>query len=163
MPGLRVDWHAGLARSQFAVAVLRVLFVIACVVQGARGQMRAYPFACYPTFQWPASSHMPDLRITLLLDGEERTLPDGPASFGTRTQTRWGSAWRAMGVYDGNPNPRLLGAYLHARLNDDPVLRADVLERVSEARFYRVDIDVRPGHWANPAPARLLATLPLER
>lgn len=138
-----------------------VLLVVACVVQGARGQMRAYPFACYPTFQWRAGPRMPDLRITLLLGGQERTLPDGPASFGKRSQYRWGAAWQAMGVYDGVVDPARLRAYLEGRLAQDPRLRRDVLARVDTARFYRVDIDVRPGHWSDPAPAQLLAEVAL--
>jgi hypothetical protein len=125
--------------------------------------MRAYPFACYPTFQWRAADRMPDLRITLLLDGEERTLPDGPASFGTRSQYRWGAAWQAMGVYDGIVDPARLRAYLEGRLSDDPALRADVLSRASTARFYRVDLDVRPEHWSDPAPTRLLAEVALHQ
>lgn len=161
-PALGADARHALARWPARVtASAQLLVVCASFVQGARGQMRAYPFACYPTFQWRAAARMPDLRITLLLDGEERTLPDGPASFGARSQYRWGAAWQAMGVYDGVLDPARLRAYLDGRLNEDPALRADVLARVSAARFYRVDIDVRPGHWGDPAPTTLLAEVAL--
>lgn len=146
-----------------ALVVTLCALLLATVVQGARGQMMAYPFACYPTFQWRAAPRMPDLRITLLVDGEERTLPDGPASFGARSQYRWGSAWRAMGLYDGKPKKRLLRAYLDGKLKEDPALRERVFDLASAARFYRVDIDVRPGHWSDPAPTRLLAEVPLTR
>src|SRR5262249_30667845 len=39
------------------------LLVLGAVAQGARGQMRSFPFACYPTFEWIAGPEMPDLVI----------------------------------------------------------------------------------------------------
>jgi hypothetical protein len=139
----------------------QLLLVFLCLCQGARGQMRAYPFACYPTFQWRAPARMPDLRIVLLSDGQERTLADGPASLGVRSQYRWGAAWQVMGIYDGVVEPARLRAYLEGRLDAEPKLRTELLgKRVTQARFYRVDIDVRPGHWHDPAPTQLLAELP---
>jgi len=37
-------------------------------VQRARGQMQAFPFACYPTFKWRADLEIPDLRFLAIMD-----------------------------------------------------------------------------------------------
>jgi hypothetical protein len=126
---------------------------------GFSGAMRAYPFACYPTFQWLAGSHMPDLWIEVLHGAERRWLADSPARGGLRPQARWGMAWQAAGVY-GDPVSRasLLGYYaaLPPRLHAGSV-GGDRL------RFYRALVPVRPEAWREPPlELTLLAEVPLE-
>jgi hypothetical protein len=121
---------------------------------GASGQMQAYPFACYPTFQWIAGSRLPDLWIELEHAGERRWLADSPAHGGVRPQARWGMAWRAAGVY-GDPieSDRLMGYYRSL----PPLLRGNVTfgDRV---RFHRAEVSVRPEFWhARPTSLVLLA------
>ncbi len=45
---------ARVMRRAWPAAVVGGLLLAAAVVQGARGQMQSYPFACYPTFEWIA-------------------------------------------------------------------------------------------------------------
>jgi hypothetical protein len=151
---------SGVWRARLLVGLHAVL-VLSCVVQGARGQVRSYPFACYPTFQWLAARRMPDLRIALLVGDEERVLRDGPASQGRRSQAQWGMVWRAMGLYDGDLDERRLLAYLQTARDERSSQDGELLRKAHAARFYRVDVDVAPGHWSDPAPTRLLAELPL--
>jgi hypothetical protein len=121
---------------------------------GASGQMHAYPFACYPTFQWIAGSRLPDLWIELERAGERRWLADSPAHGGVRPQARWGMAWRAAGVY-GDPveRDRLMGYYRSL----PPSLRGNVTSG-DRVRFHRAEVSVRPELWhAAPTSLVLLA------
>jgi hypothetical protein len=129
-----------------ALAIAAAVLVGGAVAAGASGEMRAYPFACYPTFQWLAGPDMPDLWISVLHQGNERWLPDSPALGGARSPSRWGMAWRASGVYgDGVQLERLIGYYrtLPAELTSG-VLSGDVI------RFYAVSVRVRPEQWREP-------------
>jgi len=129
-----------------ALAAVALVIVSGAVVAGASGEMRAYPFACYPTFQWLAPPDMPDLWIAVVHDGKERWLPDSPAHGGTRPQARWGMAWRASGVYgDGVQLDRLIGYYraLPAELRAG-VAAGDTL------RFYAARVLVLPEDWREP-------------
>jgi len=80
-------------------AVVGGLLLVAAVVQGTRGQMRSYPFACYPTFEWIAGSDMPDL----LIERVDATAGRGEVIHarspgGYRTQRQWGEIWSLAGV-----------------------------------------------------------------
>jgi hypothetical protein len=126
--------------------------VSGALVAGATGAMQAYPFACYPTFQWRASADMPDLWIAIVHDGKERWLADSPALGGVRPQARWGMAWRASGAY-GEPVrlDQLIGYYrsLPAELRRD-VHAGDTL------RFYATRVRVQPEAWRSPPLERAL-------
>lgn len=135
-----------------ALAVAAIVLAGGAVVAGASGEMRAYPFACYPTFQWLATPDMPDLWIAVVHDGREHWLPDSPAHGGTRPQARWGMAWRASGVYgDGVQLDRLIGYYraLPSELKTG-VLAGD------RVRFYATRVLVRPEDWHEPPLRRTL-------
>jgi hypothetical protein len=123
--------------------------------------MQAYPFACYPTFQWRPGALMPDLWIELVGAGPPRWLAEGPALGGVREQPRWGVAWRAAGVYGDAVTLERLAAYYETL---PAALRAQ--RRAGErVRFYRARVDVRPaarsappaslellGEWSPPEP-----------
>ena len=129
-----------------ALAVAALVLVCGAVVAGASGEMRAYPFACYPTFQWLAAPDMPDLWISVVHEGTERWLPDSPAFGGKRPQSRWGMAWRASGVYgDGVPLDRLIGYYraLPAELRSG-------VQPGDHIRFHAARVLVRPEDWREP-------------
>jgi hypothetical protein len=135
-----------------SLGIVALVLVSGAVVAGASGEMRAYPFACYPTFQWRAPPDMPDLWIAVVHEGQERWLPDSPAHGGTRPQWRWGMAWRASGVYgDGVQLERLIGYYrtLPAQL------RAGV-SAGDRIRFYAVRVLVLPEDWHEPPLRRTL-------
>jgi hypothetical protein len=138
-------------RNQLLSSVAAAL-VSGALAAGAAGAMQAYPFACYPTFQWRASADMPDLWIAVLRDGQERWLADSPALGGVRPQPRWGMAWRASGAY-GEPIrlDQLIGYYqsLPAELRRD-VHAGDRL------RFYATRVRVQPEAWRSPPLRRTL-------
>jgi hypothetical protein len=123
----RLDAASAVANDSRAAWWVGSLLVIAAAVQGARGQMRAYPFACYPTFEWRAGREMPDLAIELeRADGSRVELPRGH-----RTQRQWGEIWSLAGVNDP-VDARRLRAYVGPRRN------------AVRVRVYRVYLDVRP-------------------
>jgi hypothetical protein len=130
-----------------AVSASALVLVGGAVVQGTRGEMHSYPFACYPTFQWRAERAMPDLWITAEHDGAPRWLKDSPALGGQRPQPRWGMAWRALGEYGEAPSlERLVGYYqaLPAAVRG-PLVPGDTV------RFYRAVLDVTPDCRERPA------------
>ena len=79
--------------------IVGALLLVGAVVQGARGQMRSYPFSCYPTFQWMAAREMPDLMIVVVDDGG-RPRERGPRArrLRDRTQRQWAEVWSLAGV-----------------------------------------------------------------
>ncbi len=134
-------------------ALTLVLFP-AAVVQGARGQMQSYPFACYPTFQWRASSQMPDLKITRVSGEAESEVAHARSARGYRSQRQWGEVWRLAGVW-GDVKPERLRAYYSS------VTRRNPAHTASKIRFYRVYRRVAPEHWGEPpARSRLLLEVP---
>ncbi len=139
------------------------LLVLAALVQGARGQMRAYPFACYPTFQWRVGTEMPDLVIEIeRADGSRVIVPHARDGRGYRTQRQWGEIWSAAGINDRVDTQRL-AAYYRAALRTNSRSRALVGSDVVRVRFYRAFVDVIPEHRDRPARRGvLLATIARE-
>jgi hypothetical protein len=125
------------------------LLLAAGLVQGLRGQMRSYPFACYPTFEWIAPDVMPDLLIAGVNErGQEAELfPRGKANY-RRSQREWGEVWSLAGVTDRVDPRRLEGYYAARRPRPAPAPK--------RVRFYRVLRSVRPGTWAEPPVRRKL-------
>jgi hypothetical protein len=145
-------FRARLVEAPFAAA-LGIVFASLVFVQGARNRVQAWPFACYPTFQWTVGDTMPDLVLeAVAADGSTRLLPDGPGGGGARGPDGWAMAWNVAGLYSGHlPSPETLRAYLaHARENPaiDEALRA-----ATAVRFYRAWYSVRPEDWGK-APVR---------
>jgi len=129
------------SRPVLSLAIGGVL-VLGAVIQGARGQMRSYPFACYPTFQWSAATVMPDLGLYRVdPDGNEREIQHARDGAGYRTQRRWAELWSLAGVY-GPASSARLRAYLEAALRDPAVKRQ--APEGSRIRLYRLDRSVLP-------------------
>jgi len=146
------SFRARLAAAPFA-ATLGVVFVLLVFVQGARNRVQAWPFACYPTFQWTVGDTMPDLVLeAVAADGSTRLLPDGPGGGGARSPDGWAMAWNVAGLYSGHaPSPETLRAYLaHAR--EKPGVD-DGLRTATAVRFYRAWYSVRPENWGK-APVK---------
>lgn len=140
------------AASTRRVLVAGGVLVAGAALAGASGQMRAYPFACYPTFQWLASSRLPDLWIEIEHAGQRRWLADSPAHGGVRPQARWGMAWRAAGIYaDPIESDLLLGYYRSL----PPSVRGDAAPG-DRVRFYRAEVSVHPEAWREPPLALAL-------
>jgi hypothetical protein len=140
---------SGDLRRAWPAALVAVALIGASVVQGARGAMQAWPFACYPTFQWPVGDTIPDLRIeAVLADGTIRAIPDGPSTGGKRSQAAWASAWQVAGLYGAAASPAELRAYWLTLSPSQPAAAAR--HGATRLRFYLAHYSVRPDHWGNP-------------
>ncbi len=125
-------------------------------VQGIRGQTRAFPFACYPTFEWMAPTVMPDLEIEAAMpDGTTALVPHARDAHGYRTQREWGEIWSLAGA-TSPVDPARLRAYLDWTARGEPA-RSIVL-RSTSVRFYRVYRSVVPEQRGWPPVGRVLLT-----
>ncbi len=148
------------AGAQRVTRVVGAVLLAAIVVQGLRGQTRAYPFACYPTFEWMAPTEMPDLRIEVqTADGAWRTVPHARDASGYRTQRQWGEIWSLAGA-TSPVDPRRLRAYLDAAAAQEPA--RSLVAHAVRARFSRVYMSVVPEQRGSPPRAVVpLAEIPL--
>jgi hypothetical protein len=139
--------------------VIGALLVAGAVVQGARGQMSSYPFACYPTFQWRAANVMPDLGLYRVdHDQYEHEIVHARDGSGYRSQRSWAELWSLAGVW-GPATPDRLRAYVRAALRDPGVQRQ--VPQGSRLRVYRLDRSVLPAEREHP-PARRKLLLEIE-
>lgn len=135
------------------------------VLQGARGRMSAWPFACYPTFARLAPASLPLLLVDVSgPDGNPRVLPR-PSELGRHSGPRaWALNWSALGIAAGAsgraPDPRRMQAYWDY-LRTLPEL-APTLTSVCIVRFYRATMAVQPeASRTSQAQHKLLYTLSL--
>jgi hypothetical protein len=149
------------ARDAALCAVLGFALLTGAVVQGARGAMQAWPFACYPTFQWTVGDEIPDLLVEAQWDdGHVVVLPDGRAEGGVRSQERWGMAWALAGLYGRAPDEVQLRAYLDL-ISAEPAVRA-AMAGARTVRFSRAFYSVLPEDRGKPPRRRkLLFEIPI--
>jgi hypothetical protein len=143
-----------------ATGVVGAALLFGAVVQGVRGQMRAYPFACYPTFQWRVDTEMPDLLIDVEdADGRHSSVVHARDRNGYRSQRQWGEIWSLAGV-TAPVNRERLRAYFEQVRRAEPA--HSIAWRAVRARFYRAHLSVVPEE-RGLAPRRvvLLLDLPL--
>lgn len=141
--------------SSWPAAVIGGLLLVAAVVQGARGQMQSYPFACYPTFEWMAPSDMPDLMIVGVdAAGRRDEIVHARSAAGYRSQRQWGEIWSLAGVTAPVDAQRLRAYWLSLRRPPPPGGHTVV--------FYRVRRSVIPGDAGRitRAPVELAAFRP---
>ena len=139
-------------RAFASVVVVGALLLGANIVQGFRGAVQAWPFACYPTFQYTAGNEMPDLVVDAVLpDGSEKSLYRGTRGIVYRDQRDWGVVWKLLGVYGGAPHADGLAAF-YARL-EDTRSAAPPPPNARALRFYRAYFSVLPSQ-RGCAPAR---------
>jgi hypothetical protein len=143
------------------VTVIGAALVLGAVVQGVRGQMRSFPFACDPTFEWIVGTEMPDLRVTAIdAGGEERDVPLGRASSGYRTQRQWGEIFSLAGMWEPVDPDRLRAWVADAAVREPAARRA--LLGASRVRIYRDMISVIPeDRGARVAESLLVELAPL--
>ena len=142
-PATWTTWRAGIAAA----------ILLAATLQGVRGQMHAYPFACYPTFEWRAGPTMPDLGIVALFaDDTTREVPHGRSAAGYRSQRKWAELWSLAGVYGPSENARLR-AYVRSALREPAARRA--VSNARALRLYRDSLSVRPEDRGNPPKVRV--------
>jgi hypothetical protein len=109
-------------------------FTAAIVVQGARAQTQAFPFACYPTFATLAGNEIVDLAVDV--DGRTLHLPR------VRRPDEWGMVWRLAGLYGDPVDGERLRAFARSLgAGDDAVVFAEAY-------------DVRPDAWGKPPKRR---------
>jgi hypothetical protein len=126
--------------------IVGALLLAGAVVQGARGQMQSYPFACYPTFQWRAGTTMPDLVIANVdREGNESVLEHARGPHGYRSQRQWAELWSLAGV-TAPVEPARLVAYYHSV----------VKQPADRVRFYRAQRSVAPEDRGRPPLSREL-------
>jgi len=136
------------------VSVVGTLLVLGALIQGARGQMRSFPFACYPTFQWIVGTEMPDLLVTAVRDsGEEVLVPQGRTASGYRTQRQWGEIFSLVGMW-GPADPARLRAYVAQAAREPAAHRA--LAGAVRVRVFRAEMSVVPEERARPPLRRSL-------
>jgi hypothetical protein len=133
------------------------LLVVAASSYGAMGKMTAWPFACYPTFQWPAGPTMPALLVEVeRADGSRSELPR-PWQLGRSAGPRaWALAWSVLGIgLDRQPvQPARLRAYWeYLRVLPAVVPASKGARRI---RFYGAALPVAPAQWGAPPRARTL-------
>jgi hypothetical protein len=137
----------GVASTVRTTWIVGGVLVAGAVVQGIRGQMQSYPFACYPTFQWRAGTTMPDLAIYAVDErGDERELAHS-RNRGRRTQRQWAEIWSLAGVTAPVRADRLI-AYYRSAIGAAPDAR--------RVRFYRVQRSVVPEERGRPPVSRKL-------
>lgn len=146
--------EAGKGAISRAPVLVGSLLLVGAVVQGARGQMKSYPFACYPTFQWQPGTRMPDLVLTAVgPDGHEVELPHARDQRGYRTQRQWAEVWALAGV-TAKPDARRLRAYYYSLVQHEPDRR--LAQGAVRVRFYRVYRSVAPEDRGKPPLERVL-------
>lgn len=121
---------------------------------GALGLQRAWPFACYPTFEWKPAAVMPSLYVEIVYEGQHiAELPMLREASASRSQKQWGIAWSLAGVTDSVDETRLR-AQVEALQRD-----ADLASRFRGARairVYRAWSSVLPEEWGRPPVSKVL-------
>lgn len=102
-----------LARKAPLLTFVGVTLLLGTGIQGARGAIQAWPFACYPTFQWLAPAALADVVAVWAGQAPSEGFPS-PAQARLRSQQEWGRVYRLVGSY-GDPVDQLeaaRGAYV---------------------------------------------------
>src|SRR5690606_38264205 len=120
-----------------------VCLLAGTVVQGVRGQMQSWPFACYPTFHRVIPDELPDVMLVVRSEQGETSFPS-PEQARHRSQAAWGRAWDLLGYY-GTP---LTQARLLAYTDEQLRLRGIELTKV-EVTLYEVKRSIQPEQWDN--------------
>jgi hypothetical protein len=132
-------------RAVAPVGVVAAIVLVGEAVAGARGAVRGWPFACYPTFASPVPDEMPALEAELV-DGEGRSRPLAPpAMSGLDAQRRIGLGW-ALAL---DPRPDRLERW--GRLAAGPAL-----DGARAIRVYRVVRSTDPAERGAPPRRREL-------
>jgi hypothetical protein len=137
---------SAIGRPPVLLGGVAVAFTTAIVIQGARAQTQAYPFACYPTFEHGAPAEIVDLAVDV-----RSTAGGEPLTFRlprVRRQDEWGTVWRLGGLYGDAIDPARLRAFASAAVPRDTLASAASMSFVLEA------YDVRPEAWGEPPRRR---------
>lgn len=116
---------------------------------GLSGSTQAWPFACYPTFQWRAGEHIPHLAVDAVRpDGTVVAIDTRP-----RSQKEWGVVWSVVGATHGPfDRDRLLAFWASATRQREQAAHAGAVR----LRFYRAYSSVLPELAGAPPVSREL-------
>ena len=132
-------------------ALVGAALVVGAIVQGVRGTTQAWPFGCYPTFQWIAGELVADLQVLAVTSDGLRQVPIARDEHGKRSQVEWAILWSVAGA--GRPFDRArLRAYFDVQRTAPGV--ADAIRDARVIRFFRAYRSVVPEHWADPPVRR---------
>lgn len=160
----RLGWHV-IPKRASPVRSLRPLSIVApplfagILGFGAMGQMQAYPFACYPTFEWIAADHMPALAIELEDPSGARRVLDRDR-FQEPGPRGWALSWRLIGVY-GAFDPEALEAWWRDAASREPL--QSELDGIVRVHFVRTTIAVDPDRHGEVLERRELSVLAMDR
>lgn len=146
------------ARSERGVAPIAMvggLLVLGASWFGAIGAMHAYPFACYPTFQWIPDDRMPAMAIEIERADGTRALLD-PAVYREPGPRGWALEWSLVGVY-GSVDRGRVEAWWHDRRDREPLRSA--IRGARSIHVYRTAISVDPDQRGRELSRRELLTL----
>ncbi|MBS2016038.1 MAG: HTTM domain-containing protein [Deltaproteobacteria bacterium] len=140
------DLDARPARLPIAVGSVVALFAI---VQGARAQTQAWPFACYPTFSHVQPHEIPDLLVEVTTTDEAVRRLTG-REHALRSQADWGRVFRISGAYGDAPNVAALRE--HARAVMESAVPPIAPGAASQVRVLRVLVATAPSRWGETPP-----------
>lgn len=139
------------ARRLVPPALLGTCLTLATIVQGARGQTQAWPFACYPDFAQRPASHVTDLAAEVLLQSGEWQTWRPPQR---RVPQEWGTVWKILGLYDRRPDRKALRAYVERGVFRSPL--RSTLAAPLRMRVFAEDYSTAPEAYGNPPLRRRL-------
>jgi hypothetical protein len=139
-------------RSLAPLAVAGAVLVAMTAIFGGMGAMQAYPFACYPTFQWIPSDRMPAMAIQIV-DRDGHAHPLDRSAFAEPGPRGWALEWRLLGVYDSVDVERIDAWW-------SSIAPSVALRDARELRFYRTSISVDPDRRGEVLERELIYTRP---
>jgi vitamin K-dependent gamma-carboxylase-like protein len=144
--------------TRFLLVPLALALVLGVIVQGARGETQAWPFACYPSFSEAAPDTISDLAVELRAsDGELHVLRIGPlppSSGQKRSPQAWSTVWRLAGLYGDAISPPRLLAFASELMRRGGL--AEQLAQTHTLRFYVEAYAIAPETYGMPPLRRVL-------
>lgn len=127
-------------------SVVGLLAIGGLLVQGVRGQGQAWPWACYPTFEWRVSGEQRDV-LAVVTTPKRRLVYPTPRAARQRTQNEWGQVFRLLGAYAESPQRLEQARCAYAEL----LVRQGRLPSKWPIDLYEVQRSTEPERW-NDAP-----------
>jgi hypothetical protein len=132
-----------LVRASAPGLVTACALLVANAAYGWSGRFQAWPFACYPTFQWVLGEEIPHLAIdAVTADGSTKPIAHRP-----RSQKEWGLDWTLIGAVRGPTSEERLRVWWRGAEAERAEARALGAVRI---RFHRAASSVVPERWNDP-------------